>query len=155
VVGPEFRTAARGVLARHSYLELQKLNEKIEDEMEVELRRRVNGKHIEISSITLEQVAYAPEISQAIREKLVGEQEAIRRKTQAEADAVRQKLALEHEAEQARLRAEQTLRDKENERKVAEEQATIDKVRAEAEASTRVTHARGEAEELRLLAKAH
>jgi len=47
VVGPEFRTATRGVFARHSYLEVQKINEKLEDEIEAELRRRITGKHIE------------------------------------------------------------------------------------------------------------
>src|SRR5581483_3993279 len=65
VVGPEFRSAARGVFARHSYTDLQKHNEKIEDEIEVDLRRRIGGKHVEISSITMEAVDYAPEIAAA------------------------------------------------------------------------------------------
>ena len=60
VVGPEFRSAARGVFARHSYTELQRQNEKIEDEIEADLRRRINGKHVEIASITMEAVEYAP-----------------------------------------------------------------------------------------------
>jgi hypothetical protein len=38
VIGPEFRSAARGVFARHSYTELQKNNAAIEDEIEAELR---------------------------------------------------------------------------------------------------------------------
>ncbi len=34
VIGPEFRSAARGVFARHSYLDLMKRNEQVEDEVE-------------------------------------------------------------------------------------------------------------------------
>src|SRR5262249_7078105 len=73
VVQPEFKSAARGVFARHSYLDLQKKNKEIEDDVEAELRKRVAGKHIEISSVLLESVNYAPEIAAAIRAKLVNE----------------------------------------------------------------------------------
>jgi len=78
VVGPEFRSACRGVFARHSYTELQKHNESIENEVEAEVRRRTAGKHVEISSVTLESVDYAPEIAEKIRQKIAGEQEAAR-----------------------------------------------------------------------------
>ena len=43
VIGPEFRSAARGVLARHSYVDLNKVNEKVEDEIEADLRRRTKA----------------------------------------------------------------------------------------------------------------
>jgi len=155
VVGPEFRTATRGVFARHSYLEVQKNNEKLEDEVEAELRRRIHGKHVEVSSVTIEAVDYAPEIASAVRAKLVGEQDALRKKAALEADALRQKLELEHEAEREKLQTEAALRRKETDRRLAEEQSRIDKVRAETEAQTTVTKAKGEAEQLRLLAAAH
>ncbi len=155
VIGPEFRTATRGVFARHSYLEVQKINEKLEDEIEGEMRRRVAGKHVEINSVTMEAVDYAPEIAAAVRSKLVGEQEAIRRKAQQEADALRQKLELEHEAEREKLQTEAEIRRKEKERRLAEEQATIERVQAETEAQTRVTRAKAEAQALSTLAEAH
>ena len=155
VIGPEFRSATRGVFARHSYVELQKNNEKIEDEVEQDVRRRTAGKHVEIASVTLEQVEYAPEIGAAIRAKLVGEQEASRRKTQLEAERVRQQLELQNEAEREKMQAENDLRRKEKERKLAEEQAAIDKVQAETEAATKVTRAKADAEAQELLAKAH
>jgi regulator of protease activity HflC (stomatin/prohibitin superfamily) len=155
VVGPEFRTAARGVFARHSYLEVQRINEKLEDEIEAEVRRRIQGRHIEITSITLEGVDYAPEIAAAVRGKLVGEQEALRKKAALEADALRQKLELEHAAERDKLSAEAELRKKEKERRLAEEQSAIDKVTSETEAATELTKAKAEAESIRLLAKAH
>src|SRR5271170_4644383 len=60
VVGPEFRSAARGVLARHPYQELMAKNQQIEDEIEDEVRKRIKGKHVEISSITMERIDYAP-----------------------------------------------------------------------------------------------
>jgi regulator of protease activity HflC (stomatin/prohibitin superfamily) len=78
VIGPEFRSACRGVFARHSYQELQKKNEAIENEVEAEVRRRTAGKHVEISSVTLENVNYAPEIAEKIRQKIGAEQEASR-----------------------------------------------------------------------------
>src|SRR5580658_10187190 len=77
VVGHEVRSAAIGVLARHSYTELRVHNREIEDEIEAETRDRIKGKHVEIDSITL-QIDYAPEIEQAMRAKAVGEQEATR-----------------------------------------------------------------------------
>jgi regulator of protease activity HflC (stomatin/prohibitin superfamily) len=155
VVGPEFRTATRGVFARHSYLDVHKNNEKLEDEIEAEVRRRITGKHVEITSVTLEDVVYAPEIANAVRSKLVGEQEASRRKAALEADALRQKLELEQAAEREKLQTEADIRRKEKERKLAEEQAAIDKVQAETEAATRIVRAKAEADSIHLLAKAH
>ena len=155
VVGPEFRTAARGVFARHSYLEVQKINEKLEDEIEAELRRRIHGRHIEVTSVTLEGVDYAPEISAAVRAKLVGEQEALRKKAALENEALRQKLDLEHQAERDKLSTEAELRKKDKERQLAEQQSAIDKVTAETEAETSLTKAKAEAESIKMLAKAH
>jgi regulator of protease activity HflC (stomatin/prohibitin superfamily) len=155
VVGPEFRTATRGVFARHSYRDVQKINEKLEDEIEAEVRRRIAGKHVEISSVTMEALEYAPAISAANTARLVGEQEAIRRKVQLEADALRQKLELEHEADREKLQTEAEIRKKEKERTLAEEQAKIDRVQAETEAATRITRAKSEAQAISVLADAH
>jgi regulator of protease activity HflC (stomatin/prohibitin superfamily) len=154
VVGPEFRSASRGVLARHSYGDLQKANEKVEDEIEVDVRRRIKGKHVEIASVTIESVKYAPEISQAVQNKLIGEQEAARQRALVEADAARKKAEIQLQSEQERLRADASVQQKKNERTVAEHQAAIDKLKAESESSVRVTRAKGIAEETRLLAKA-
>jgi regulator of protease activity HflC (stomatin/prohibitin superfamily) len=155
VIGPEFKTAARGVFSRHGYQEVQRQNEKIEDEVEAEVRRRIAGKHIEISSVRLLDVQYAPEIVNADRAKLVGEREALRRKAALEADALRAKLELEQQAEREKLQTEAEIRKKEKERKLAEEQAAIDKVEAETAAQTKVVEAKAEADAIHLLAKAH
>jgi regulator of protease activity HflC (stomatin/prohibitin superfamily) len=107
VVGPEFRSAARNVLARHSYTTLVGQLEKIEDEIEAEVRRRTLGKHIEVASITIEQVKYAsPEIASAVEKRLIGQQEAARQKAAIEAQAAREKMQLELAAAQAKLKSE-------------------------------------------------
>ena len=77
-------------------------NEKIEDEIEADVRRRTKGKHVEIASITMEGTSYAPEIANAIQAKLVGEQEAARQKALVEADAKRKKVEIEVQSEQAK-----------------------------------------------------
>jgi len=172
VVGPEFRSAAQGVFAKHSYLDLQKQNEKIESN----LRRRINGKHVEISSITMESISYAPEISAAHRARLVGEQEAARQKSaiendalkaklahqlqaeqdriMAESDAAKQRLALQLQSEQDKINAERAVREKQSERLVAEEDAKLARVagvatllHAKTEAETRILLARASMEE--------
>jgi regulator of protease activity HflC (stomatin/prohibitin superfamily) len=153
VVGPEFRSAARGVLARHPYQDLMRKNREIEDEMEAEVRQRIKGKHVEISSITIEAVDYAPEIANAVRAKLVGEQEALRQKAAIENEALKKKLELEHAAEEAKLRGEEQLRAKEHEKQMAVSQAAIDKMTAESESQARIVRAKAAAEEMRLLAK--
>jgi len=161
VVGPEFRSAARGVFARHSYVELAGRNEKIEDEIEGDLRRRINGKHVEVSSITMENIEYAPEIAAADRAKLVGEREAARQKAQIENDALKQKLAqelkaeqekaaLRLQAEQDKIEAERAVREKQNARTIAEEDAKL----AKAQATASLIHAKAEADQRVLLARA-
>ena len=154
VIGPEFRSAARGVFARHSYLELLRKNEQIENEIEADLRRRTAGKRVEVASVTLEAIEYAPEIARAVQEKLAAEQDAGRQKTILENEAMRRKLDLEHQAEAARISAESALRAKQNETEVAKAQADLDRVQAESAAAKRLIAARAEAEEAKLVAHA-
>ncbi len=177
VIGPELRSASRGVFAHHAYAELLSKNEKIEDEIEADLRRRTHGKHVSIESITIEGVDYAPEIAAAVRQKLVGEQESVRQKAGLENEALRQRTMLENQAAQQKMKeeldgvqqkrkielesesekrkVELELLQKKNQRQMATEQAAIDKIQATAEAETRVVRAKGQAQELMILAKAH
>ncbi len=123
VIGPEFRSACRGVFARHSYTELQRKNETIENEVEAEVRRRTAGKHVEISSITLEGVEYAPEIAEKIRQKIAGEQEAARQQATIAWEAEKKKQMTETAAAQKRLEVESDAAQKTFElQKEAEEQ---------------------------------
>jgi regulator of protease activity HflC (stomatin/prohibitin superfamily) len=78
VVAPELLVATRNVFARHSVLDVGKANEKIEDEIEAEIRGRIAGKHIEISSVILDEARLPPEVATAIRRKLVDQQAASR-----------------------------------------------------------------------------
>lgn len=114
VIGPEFRSAAIGVFAHTSYSDLQKKNGAIEDEIEKQLRQRLKGKHVEISSVLIEKVTYAPEIlasqkervvsqEQTLRNKQLLENEALQKKTQLELSAETKKLELSTQTEQKRL----------------------------------------------------
>jgi hypothetical protein len=173
VVGPEFRSAAGIVLAKHSYTELAANKEKIEDEIEADVRRRIKGKHVDITSITIEAIGGVEEIQNATRERIVAEQESVRQraaleqdslrqKTQLENEALRQKMALENEtarkqAEIANAAAEEELQlktdleQKKNQRAIAEEDAQLEK----AQAIATVVKARADAEAMTILAKAH
>lgn len=159
VVGPEFRSSSRGVFARHSYTELMIKNEKIENEIEAEVRRRTTGKHVEIASITIEAVDYAPEIALAVRQKLVAEQDALRQKAAIEAEALRKRTQIETEAAAAQLRnqaetdaekrqAELELLKIRNERAKAQERVATEKADAEA----RLVKATSEAKETQIRA---
>lgn len=173
IIGPEFRSAARNVLARHSYTTLVGNLDKVEDEIEEEVRRRVRNKHVEVSSITLERIKYAsPEIAQAVEKRLIGQQEAARQKAALEAQAARDKQQLELAAAQAKLKAEtdatqarvqaeiaaeKSKRESElalltatNQKQVLEKQIAIDKLEAE----QKVIRARAAANERSLLASA-
>lgn len=154
VIGPEFRSAARGVFARRSYIDLLKRNEQIENEIETDLRRRVQGKHVEIASITLESLKYAPQITKAVEDKLAAETDAARQKTLLENDNMRQKLDLENRAVQAKIRAESALREKQQETELAKQQAELEKVRERSEAEKRVIRAKSEAEAGKYVAQA-
>jgi regulator of protease activity HflC (stomatin/prohibitin superfamily) len=165
VIGPEFRSAARGVFAAHSYLELLRKNEAIEDEVEAALRRRIAGKHVEISSVTLEALEYAQEISRAVQEKLAAEQDALRqqtiqanedlrRRTQIKNDDEQRRMTLKNESDQAQMRTDASMRQKKAETELAKEQAELDKVRIQAESQGRLIKAKADAEETKVTAAA-
>ena len=185
IIGPEFRSAARNVLARHSYTTLVGNLDKVEDEIEEEVRRRIRNKHVEVSSITLEKIKYAsPEIARAVEQRLIGQQEAARQKAAIEAQAARDKTQLELAAAQAKLKAESdatqarvqneiaadkskreaelSLLQAKNQKEVLEHQIAIDKlehdqkvIRARAAATERTLLASARAAENRAEAAAH
>jgi hypothetical protein len=117
VVGPEFRSACRGVFARHSYTELQKKNESIENEVEAEVRRRTLGKHVEISSVTLENVTYAAEIAEKIRQREVGVQETARQQAA---------IAAEHEKKMQLMNDENEAHEREIAIQKSEKQSEVE-----------------------------
>lgn len=96
VIGPEARSATRATFAKHSYMDLTKNGEAIESEIESELRKRVTGKHVEISGVTFEDVQLPPEVVAAARARLVAAETATKRKIELESDAQRERLEAEH-----------------------------------------------------------
>jgi regulator of protease activity HflC (stomatin/prohibitin superfamily) len=101
VVVPELRSAARGVFARHSFIELI-AGEKVEDEIEAELRRRLAGKHVEIASITIQSARWPAGVAEAVKDKLLAQADARAKYETArrglEDDLARTKLELEQAA---------------------------------------------------------
>ena len=106
VIGPELRSATVGVLARTSYQALQKNNKQIEDEIEKDLRDRLRGKHVEVSSVLIEKVDYAPEILASQKERVVSQEQTLARKQLLENAALQKKRELELNAETKKLELE-------------------------------------------------
>ncbi|HEX7603523.1 MAG TPA: SPFH domain-containing protein, partial [Polyangiaceae bacterium] len=106
VIGPEFRSAAIGVVAHTSYQSVQKENGKIEDAIEKELRQRLQGKHIEIASVLIEKIGYAPQILEAYRQRVVSQEETLTRNQLLENHALQRKRELELEAATKKLELE-------------------------------------------------
>ena len=99
VIAPEARSACRAVFAHQSYADLGRRSEAIENEVETELRRRTTSRHVESASVTLQSFAFAPEIAERIRQKVVAEADAAREAAEYE----RNKLQIERENELLRL----------------------------------------------------
>jgi regulator of protease activity HflC (stomatin/prohibitin superfamily) len=95
VIGPEFRSAAIGVVAHISYHAVQKENGKIEDEIEKELRQRLKGKHIEVASVLIEKIGYAPAITEAYQQRVVSQEETLTKNQLLENAAAQKKRELE------------------------------------------------------------
>ena len=159
-------------------------DQKIEDEIEDGVRKRIHGKHIEISSIVMESIDYAPEIAAANRARIVAEQEATRRKAAIENEHLLKQTAVqnkreedqteleaetEHARQEAQAKAEQAKLVAQTDMEQAQLSATAEKARkthelemakldttlSRARREARIADARGEAEAATLLAHAH
>ena len=105
VIGPEFRSAAIGVFAHTSYQDLQRKNGAIEDEIEKELRNRLRGKHVEVSSVLIEKVTYDPNIMQSQRERVVSQEQTLAQRQLDENKATLEKRRIELQTEEIETRA--------------------------------------------------
>ena len=108
IIGPEFHSAAIGVFKHTSYQDLQSKNGSIEDEIEKELRQRLRGKHVEISSVLIEHVRYDPKILAAQRERVVSQEETLAQKQLEENKAAVDKRRVELKTEEIQTRAAHT-----------------------------------------------
>jgi regulator of protease activity HflC (stomatin/prohibitin superfamily) len=105
VIGPEFRSAAIGVFARSSYQDLQKKNGAIEDEIEKELRQRLRGRHVEISSVLIEKVGYDPRIMESLRARVVTQEETLAERQRDDNKAALEKHRIELQTDEVQSRA--------------------------------------------------
>jgi regulator of protease activity HflC (stomatin/prohibitin superfamily) len=134
VVAPEFNSAATGVFARTSYIDLNKKNREVEDEVEKQLRDRLKGKHIEISSVLIGKISYAPEILASLRERVVSQEQTLRNKQLMENEAIQKKRELELRAATKKLELETQAEQKKMELASQTEQKRLE-LEAEAEQS--------------------
>jgi regulator of protease activity HflC (stomatin/prohibitin superfamily) len=112
VVIPEFRVATRAVIEQHPIMGLQAQDVGLESEIEQTLRRRISGKHIEISAVTVQAVALPAELKEAIARKAAAKRDA---------EAVR----LEADDACTKLRAELEAKSRELDRMLAEERKRV------------------------------
>jgi regulator of protease activity HflC (stomatin/prohibitin superfamily) len=105
VVGPEFRSAAIGVFARNSYQDLQKKNGAIEDEIEKELRGRLRGRHVEVSSVLIEKVIYDPRIMESLQARVVTQEQTLAERQRDDNKAALEKHRIELETDEIQTRA--------------------------------------------------
>jgi regulator of protease activity HflC (stomatin/prohibitin superfamily) len=106
VVGPEVRAAARAVMARHSYVDLPKTNEKLEDEIEADARRRLQGRHVELAAVTFESISLPRELATALEQRVVARENEERESAAAEAAWQKEKAELERNVVRRRLERE-------------------------------------------------
>jgi regulator of protease activity HflC (stomatin/prohibitin superfamily) len=105
VVGPEFHSAAIGVFAHTSYQDLQKKNGAIEDEIEKELRKRLRGRHVEVSSVLIEKVNYDPRIMESLQARVVTQEQTLAERQREDNAAALEKHRIEIQTEQVQSRA--------------------------------------------------
>ena len=105
IIGPEFHSAAIGVFKHTSYQDLQSKNGTIEDDIEKELRQRLRGKHVEISSVLIEHVRYDPSILAAQRERVVSQEQTLAQKQLDENKAAVEKRQIELKTDEIETRA--------------------------------------------------
>jgi regulator of protease activity HflC (stomatin/prohibitin superfamily) len=84
VIGPELRSSFLATLARHSYVDLAKKPDGIEDEVEAAVRERLRGRHVEISSVAIESIDVSPELAAAVRDRILRAERAEREKLASE-----------------------------------------------------------------------
>jgi regulator of protease activity HflC (stomatin/prohibitin superfamily) len=110
VIGPELRSAAREEIAKRSLIDLAHDAKQLEDAIELAVRTRIKGKHIELSSVAVESLLLPPEVASAVKARVIAEQDAMRDKIQherAKLDAdekwQQEKVELEHQVERRQL----------------------------------------------------
>ncbi len=91
VIGPEFRNASIGVFSQEAYQDLQRQNSEIESKIEKRLRERLQGKHLEVSSVFIQKVSYDPKILQEQQQEVVSRQETETKKQLLENQAEQKK----------------------------------------------------------------
>ena len=103
VVGPEFRSACRGVFARHSYTELQKKNEAHRERGRGRGAAPHGGQARRDLRVTLESITVPPELAERLREQVAIRLDTERERLAFEKQLAHKKQLAEQEAELRKL----------------------------------------------------
>jgi regulator of protease activity HflC (stomatin/prohibitin superfamily) len=133
VIGPEFRNASIGVFSTESYQDLQRLNGDIESKIEKRLRERLQGKHLEVSSVFIQHVSYDTAILQQQQQEVVSRQqlETSKQLESNKYEQEKQTLQLQTETKELEIDAQKKLLAAETEKKKLELQAEADQKKLE------------------------
>lgn len=74
IVQPEFYTVTRSTFSRNEYMELSEKSPDIEKEIISELKKRLEGYHIELSKVTINHINYSKIVTEATDVKLATKQ---------------------------------------------------------------------------------
>ncbi len=101
----------------------------IEDRITEAAKRRIIGRHVELYAVVMTGVQYAPEVEQAVRARMVLEQETLKKKLQLESAAANDKLDLLIEQRKEQLHALEEAREAQKRalEKAHEEKSDADK----------------------------
>ncbi len=75
IVKPEFFSVSRSIMAEYKYNMLSVNSPEIEQRILVELKERLEGKHIELNKVTLDHIMYSPVVTRATDQKLATQQQ--------------------------------------------------------------------------------
>jgi|GEM_PF-2514828 len=74
IVKPVFFSVSRGTIAKYDYSELSSQSTEIETEILLEIKKDLQGKHIEFDKVTLDHIIYSATVADATDEKLATKQ---------------------------------------------------------------------------------
>lgn len=76
---PEFLTTVRSILADYTMVEIPEKSPEIEAKILTDLRRRIEGKHLEVNNVAISHIDFPAGVLQAIETKQAKEQEKIQK----------------------------------------------------------------------------
>jgi regulator of protease activity HflC (stomatin/prohibitin superfamily) len=97
IIKPEFQTVVRSEMANYIMVEIPEKSAMIEKIILEKLKKRIEGKHLDLDTVTIDHIQFTPRMLSAIEAKLTKEQEKIQKEFELQIE--------EKDADIARARA--------------------------------------------------